>query len=123
MYWLKHGNPLELQPLGRPRKEISKKDEDPVLKTFEKYKIGARRMEEIIESEHSTHVPHNRIHTIMPKHRLAKPNPRKQMRRKQISFERRHSITTVRMDWHDSKVNGKQVCVALGSASHKFSQA
>lgn len=97
MYWLKHGKPLELKPFGRPGKEVSKEDEELVLKTFQKYKVGARRLEGVIEAEHSKHVPHNRIHAIMLKHRLARPNPRKQKRRKYIRFERRHSLTTVQM--------------------------
>ncbi len=38
----------------------------------EKYKLGARRLEKIIEREYEIHIPHNRIHRILLEEELTK---------------------------------------------------
>lgn len=40
------------------------------------------------------------------------------MRRKPyIRYERKHSLSAVHLDWHTSKINGKEVCVVLDDSS------
>jgi hypothetical protein len=49
---------------------------------------------------------------------LAAENKRKKMRRKPyIRYERDHSLSAVHLDWHTSKINGKEVCVVLNDSS------
>lgn len=51
---------------------------------------------------------------------FAKHEKSKQKRRKPwIRYERKHSLSAVHMDWHESKVNGKQLCTVLDDASRK----
>lgn len=120
-YWLKYKEPLEFKPFGRPKTQIPEEDERIVLQAFQTYKVGARRLESIIRADYKRHIPHNRIHVVLLKHGLAKPNRNKQKRRKPwVRFERDHSLTTVQMDWHESKINRKQVCVVLDDASRKI---
>jgi hypothetical protein len=34
-----------------------------------------------------------------------------------IRYEREHSLTAVHLDWHTSKINGKELCVVLDDSS------
>ncbi len=102
--------------LGRPKKEITEKEREIVLEAKKKYKLGARRLEPIIERDCSIHIPHNRIHRILLELGLAEENPRKKKRRKWIRYERKHSLSAAHMDWHDGS-NGKKVCVIEDDAS------
>jgi hypothetical protein len=43
----------------------------PILETHKKQKLGARRLEKIIEFEHGIHIPHNKIHKVLLGHGLA----------------------------------------------------
>jgi len=55
---------------------------------------------------------------------LAKEQESKQERRKTwIRYERKHSLTAVHIDWHLSKVNGKQLCSIVDDASRKVLSA
>lgn len=80
--------------------------------------MGARRLEKIIEFEHGIHIPHNKIHKVLLEHGLANESKNKKKRRKAwIRYEREHSLTAVHLDWHTSKINGKELCVVLDDSS------
>ena len=79
---------------------------DLILKTHKEQKLGARRLEKIIEFKHGVHIPHNKIHKVLLEHDLAKENRNKKKRRKAwIRYEREHSLTAVHLDWHTSDIN------------------
>ena len=105
--------------LGRPRKEITEEEREMVLEAKKKYKLGARRLEPIIERDYGVHIPHNRIHRILLEMGLAEENPKKKKRRKWIRYERKHSLSAAHMDWHDG-INGKKVCAILDDSSRKI---
>ncbi|MBN1235695.1 MAG: hypothetical protein JW999_06555, partial [Methanotrichaceae archaeon] len=49
---------------------------------------------------------------------LAIENKKKKKRRKPwIRYERKHSLPAVHLDWHTSRINGKEVCVVLDDSS------
>ncbi len=51
---------------------------------------------------------------------FAKQQESKQKRRKPwIRYEKEHSLSAVHIDWHESKINGKQLCTILYDASRK----
>ncbi len=106
--------------LGRPRREISDEWKDIVKLEYGKYRLNALYLEKVIYAKHKIRIPHNTIHKIMLKKGFAKRQKKKRKTGKPwIRYERKYSLSAVHMDWYDSKVNGKQVCVVLDDASRK----
>jgi len=121
MYWIKNRKLLPIKKFGRKSKELDEVYVDLILKTHKEQKLGARRLEKIIEFKHGIHIPHNRIHKVLLEHNLAKENRNKKKRRKAwIRYEREHSLTAVHLDWHTSNINGKEVCVVLDDSSRRI---
>ncbi|HEC87622.1 MAG TPA: transposase [Thermoplasmatales archaeon] len=107
--------PVIGENIGRPKKEVTEEERRIVLEAKEKYKLGARRLEPIIERDYGIHIPHNRIHRILLELGLAEENPRKKKRRKWIRYERRYSLSAAHMDWHENS-EGIKVCVIEASS-------
>jgi len=82
----------------------------------QKYKMGARCLEPIIERDHHLHIPHNKIHRCLLEEGLAKEEPAKKKRRKWVRYERKHTLSAGHMDWHESKDN-RQLCVIEDDAT------
>ncbi len=86
---------------GRPSIPSTQEEVDLVQNAYREYRVSATTLEKIIERDHGTHIPHNRIHTIMVTLGLAKKMIKKVLRKKDwIRYERRHSLTAVHIDWH-----------------------
>jgi len=84
-----------------------------------KYKLGARRLEKVIEQVYGVHIPHNRIHKYLLEEGLAKEEPRKKRRRKPyIRYEREHSMSAAHIDWFEK--DGIKFCAILDDASRKI---
>jgi len=45
--------------------ELTEKEKEIIIKAKKKYKLGARRLEKVIEQVYSIHIPHNRIHKYL----------------------------------------------------------
>jgi len=118
MHWIKHQELIAIKKFGRKKKETDEESEQLILKVHEEQKLGARRLEKIIDFKYGKHIPHNRIHNVLLKNGLAKENKNKKKRRKAwIRYERKHSLTAIHLDWHTSKINRKEVSVALDDSS------
>ena len=118
MYWIKNRKPLPIKKFGRKSQELDEGTVALILETHKTQNLGARRLEKIIEFEQGIHISHNKIHKVLLEHGLANENKKKKKRRKAwIRYEREHSLTAVHLDWHTSKVNGKEVCVVLDDSS------
>lgn len=118
MYWIKNRKPLPIKKFGRKSQELDEGTVALILETHKTQNLGARRLEKIIEFEQGIHISHNKIHKVLLEHDLANENKKKKKRRKAwIRYEREHSLTAVHLDWHTSKVNGKEVCVVLDDSS------
>ena len=86
-----------------------------------KYKLGARRLEKVIERDCGIHIPHNRIHQHLLKEGLAKEESKKKKRRKPyIRYEREHTMSAGHIDWYDSGFNNTKFCAILDDASRKI---
>ncbi len=105
--------------VGRPRKENTEREMQIILEAKDKYKLGARRLEPIIDRDYEVHIPHNRIHRYLLEKGLAKENPNKKKRRKWVRYERQHSLSAAHMDWHDNDY-GKKVCAIEDDASRSI---
>ena len=115
---MKNRKLLPIKKFGRKSQDLDGKFVDLILEIHKKQRLGARRLEKIIEFEHGIHIPHNKIHTVILEHGLANESKNKKKHRKAwIRYEREHSLTAVHLDWHTSKINGKELCVVLDDSS------
>ena len=89
----------ELKRPGRRRIEPSKEEVSLVAKAYAEYRRGALVLERVIEVIYGKRIPHNRIHRVMRSMGLAKEEPRKQVRKKWIRYERKYSNSLWHTDW------------------------
>jgi putative transposase len=88
------------------------------------FRLNALYQEKTIYARCKIRIPHNTIHKVMLEFGFAKEQDSKQKRRKPwIRYERKHSLSAVHIDWHLSKVNGKQLCSIIDDASRKLLSA
>ena len=117
-YWMKNKEPLAPGKFGRPKTSLSEADKLLILEIHKEQNSGARRLETVIEHKYGRHIPHNSIHQVLLENGLAEENTKKKKRRKPyIRYQRDHSMSLVHLDWHTSKINGKEVCVVLDDSS------
>lgn len=114
-----HGKIFVKRP-GRPRKPIPLDHIKLILKEHPG-NSGATILEKTIQAKHKIRIPHNTIHKVLKMAGYAKDEPNKQKRRRPwVRFERKHSLSMVQTDWHESKaVPGKQLITYLDDASRK----
>ena len=91
-----------LKKPGRKPRPITKDERRLVIETYKEYLVCATMIEQILD-ERGIHINHNRIHRIMLEEGLAKPEEKKQKRRKYKCYERKHSLSLVHMDWFKFK--------------------
>jgi transposase InsO family protein len=117
-HWMKYKEPLAPRKFGRSKTYLNEASKRLILEIHKEQKSGARRLEKIIEYKCGKHIPHNAIHQVLLENGLAAENKKKKMRRKPyIRYELKHSLSAVHLDWHTSKINGKEVCVVLDDSS------
>jgi putative transposase len=117
-HWMKNKEPLTPKKFGRLKTTLSESDKILILEIYKEQNSGARRLEKIIEHKFGRHIPHNAIHQVLLNNGKANENNKKKKRRKPwIRYERKHSLTAVHLDWHTSRINGKEVCVVLDDSS------
>ena len=89
-----------LKAPGRPRKaSISLRDAALILEAYDKLKVNALTLENVLKHTHGLNLPHNRIHMILKENGRAMPQLSKQRRRKWVRYERTHSMSLWHMDW------------------------
>jgi len=82
IHWLNYGEPIEIKRSGRKMLNIDENIEKIVLSVHNEQKLGAVRLEKVIETEYGIHIPHNRIHKILLKNGKAREKINKKKRRK-----------------------------------------
>jgi transposase len=118
MYWLKNREAVSINKSGKKKKDMDKDTRSLIIEIHKEQKLGARRLEKVLEFKYSKHIPHNAIHKVLLEEGLAEENKKKKKRRKPwIRYERIHSLTAVHLDWHTSKINRKEVCIVLDDSS------
>jgi len=118
-YWLTHKEYLPIRKRERKVKELSEKEKEIVREAKMKYKLGARRLEKVIEQVYGIHIPHNRIHKYLLEEGLAKEEPRKKRRRKPyIRYEREYSMSAGHIDWFEG--GDTKFCAIIDDASRKI---
>jgi len=99
---------------GRKPRPITNEERKLVRDTYNEYLASATMIEQILD-EKGIHINHNRIHRIMLEEGLAKPNVKKQKKRKYKCYERKHSLSLVHTDWAEHK--GKKFILFEDDAS------
>src|SRR5512136_505940 len=121
MYWLKNREAVPINKSGKKKRELDKDTRDQIIEIHKEQKLGARRLEKVLEFKYHKHIPHNAIHKVLLEEGLAGENKKKKKRRKPwIRYERKHSLTAVHLDWHTSKINRKEVCIVLDDSSRRI---
>src|SRR3989442_5009003 len=75
-------------------------------------------LERLIAVIYGTHIPHNRIQRVMKSMGLAKDEPRKQVRKKWIRYERKYSNSLWHTDW--TLIEGKGWLIAYLDDASRF---
>jgi len=89
-----------LKKPGRPMKaNIALRDITLILETYDRIKVNALTMENVLKRNHGLNLPHNMIHIILKENGRALPQPSKQRRRKWVRYEREHSMSLWHADW------------------------
>jgi putative transposase len=121
MYWLENREAVPIKKSGRKKKEVESETKAQIIEIHKEQKLGARRLEKVLEFKYHKHIPHNAIHEVLLEAGLASENKKKKNRRKPwIRYERKHSLTAVHLDWHTSKINRKEVCIVLDDSSRRI---
>jgi transposase InsO family protein len=85
---------------GRPKRPILQREVNAVKEAYSKYRVSASTLEKLIKRDYELHIPHNHIHKVMIKLKLAGSKDKKDIRKKNwIRYERKHSLTAVHLDW------------------------
>lgn len=112
--------PIIGKNLGRPAKELPEDHRKIILDKYDKYRLNALYLEDVIFAENGIRIPHNTIHRVLKENGMAKDDEKKKGRRRPwIRYERKHSLSAGHVDWHEPSESTK-VCVVLDGASRKI---
>jgi putative transposase len=104
--------------LGRPPNVPSPAMRNLILSEKKRLGIGSRALHKYFLFNLGITIGERMIHRVLLEENMTEPEPKKGFRRPAwIRYEREESLSAVHMDWHESKYNGKQVCVVLDDAS------
>ena len=97
--YMRTGSVPELGRPGRKRIEPSEDERRIIEEAHKEHEAGAVLLERVIDVIYTRHIPHNRIHRVMREMGLARDEPRKQIRKKWIRYERKYSNSLWHTDW------------------------
>ena len=121
IYQLTGEPPVIGKRTGRPPRPILDSERELVREAYARYRVSADMLERLIERDYDVHLPHNHIHRILVELGLARPLAAFVARKKEwISYERKHSLTAVHIDWHQRKGDGPWVFAVEDDASRKL---
>jgi putative transposase len=102
----------------RPRILLSAEEKRIIEDAYDESFLGARLLRYHLQKHYNRNVPQNKIHQHLLEVGLARPNPKKQKKRKRCRYERKHSLSLVHADWLD--YDGVQVIAFEDDASRKI---
>lgn len=114
----KTGKYPKLNRKRRPKTELTEEQKDLIEKGYAETFFGAMMLRHHIRTKYKKNVPQNKMHKYMLEKGYAKPNPRKQKKRKRCRYQRDHSLSLLHMDW--TSYSGKEVIAVQDDASRKI---
>ena len=112
------GGVPELKRPGRKRVGATVEEKDIIGKAYARYEVNALTLERAIDADYHKHIPHNRIHAVLKGMGLARDEPRKQVRKKWIRYERKYSNSMWHTDW--TLIDGKGWLIAYLDDASRF---
>jgi len=105
----------------RPSEQLTEKQKEVIVEALDKSNLkGAITLRLYIKRNYEITIPKNKLHNYLKELGISKPDKKKQKQRKYCRYERKHSFSLGHMDWHESKINGKWVCVWIDDASRNI---
>jgi len=102
----------------RPKTELTDEQKALIDKAYNEVFLGAKMLRHYIINQYNKKIPQNKMHKHMLEMGYAKPNKRKQQKRKRCRYEREHSLFLLHMDW--TTHNGKEAIGVQDDASRKI---
>ena len=102
----------------RPKTHLSGDEKRIIEDAYNESFLGARLLRFHIQKHYKRNISHNKIHQHLLEVGLARPNLKKQKKRKRCRYERKHSLSLVHADWLDYE--GTQVIAYEDDASRKI---
>ena len=109
----------ELRKERRPKTFLTDEQKILIDKAFEESKLCAFLLRFDIRKKFKVNIPHNKIHAYLKQKGHAKTDKKKQKQRRYIRYERKHSLSLVHLDWHETD-DGKYVLPIIDDASRKI---
>ncbi len=85
----------------RPRTYLTEDQKRIIDEAFHEVYLGTRLLRHDIRRRPGINIPQNKIHEYLLEKGYAKPNPRKQKKRKRCRYERKHSLSLLHGDWFE----------------------
>jgi putative transposase len=102
----------------RPRTHLTEEERGIIEEAYRESFLGARLLRYHIRKRYGRNISHRKIHEYLLERGYAKPNPRKQGKRRRCRYERKHSLSLLHGDWFTW--NGRHVCGFEDDASRKM---
>ena len=68
---------MPIKKSGRKKKEVDSETKVQIIEIHKEQKLGARRLEKVLEFKYHKHVPHNAIHEVLLEAGLSRENKKK----------------------------------------------
>ena len=81
-----------LNPNRRPKLYLTEEQKQIIKQAYSESYFGAKMLRHHIKKRHKQNIPQNKIHAYLLEIGFAKPNPKKQKKRKRCRYERKHSL-------------------------------
>jgi putative transposase len=102
----------------RPKTYLSDEQKELIKQAYSELFLGAKLLRHHIRARYSQNIPQNKIHKYLIELGFAKPDPRKQKKRKRCRYERKHSLSLLHADW--CECYGKHMIAYEDDASRKI---
>ena len=103
---------------GHPLIVVSSDLRQTILSAKLELRLGTKSLGRYLREVRSISVGNRAVHRILLEKKMTIRQPQKGIRnRPWVRYEREFRLEAVHMDWHQSKYNGKLVCIVLDDAS------
>ncbi|MCZ7383022.1 MAG: hypothetical protein O8C64_15805 [Candidatus Methanoperedens sp.] len=101
-----------LNPNRRPKVYLTEEQKKIIKQVYSESYFGARMLRHHIIKRHKQNIPQNKIHEYLLQNKiheylleigLAKPDPKKQKKRKRCRYERKHSLSLLHADYMENE--------------------
>jgi len=117
-YFKRYGEYPTLNENRRPKTHLTEDEKNIIKEAYDDSYLGARLLRHHIKKHYKVNIPQNKIHEYLLELGYAKPNPKKQKKRKRTRYERDHSLSLLHTDWLEHK--GKHVIAYEDDASREI---